>query len=193
MSKAVWKPGTMIYPLPAVMVTCGTYEGGGDTSKSNIITLAWVGTICSEPAMCSISVRPSRYSHDIIRKNNEFVVNLTTKDLVFEMDYCGVKSGRDMDKFKKLKLTPLRAKMVKAPLIKESPVNIECRVEEIKKLGSHDLFIAKVLCIHADDKYMDKTGKFDLEKAGLICYSHGQYYCLGKKLGHFGFSVRKRK
>jgi len=183
----------MIYPLPAVMVTCGTYDGDGDTSKANIITLSWVGTICSDPAICSISVRPSRYSHDIIKKNKEFVINITTKDLVFETDYCGVKSGRDMDKFKKMKLTPLCAETVKAPLIKESPINIECSVEEIKKLGSHDMFIAKVLCIHADDKYTDRTGKFDLERSDPICYSHGQYYSLGKRLGHFGFSVKKSK
>jgi len=193
MSRTIWKPGTMIYPLPAVMVTCGTYDDDGDTSKSNIITLSWVGTICSDPAMCSISVRPSRYSHDIIKKNKEFVINVTTKDLVFETDYCGVRSGRDMDKFKKMKLTPLRAEMVKAPLIKESPINIECSVEEIRKLGSHDMFMAKVLCIHADDRYTDRTGKFDLEKSDPICYSHGQYYSLGKRLGRFGFSVKKSK
>lgn len=193
MSRTIWKPGTMIYPLPAVMVTCGTYNDDGDTSKANIITLSWVGTICSDPAMCSISVRPSRFSHDIIKKSKEFVINITTKDLVFETDYCGVKSGRDMDKFKKMKLTPLCAEMVKAPLIKESPINIECSVEEIRKLGSHDMFIAKVLCIHADDRYTDRTGKFDLEKSDPICYSHGQYYSLGKRLGRFGFSVKKSK
>lgn len=193
MPRNIWKPGTMIYPVPAVMVTCGTYDDDGDTSKANIITLSWVGTICSDPAMCSISVRPSRYSHGIIKKNGEFVINITTKALVFETDYCGVKSGRDMDKFKKMGLTPVHAEMVKAPLIKESPINIECSVEEMKKLGSHDMFIAKVLCIHAAEKYTDRKGKFDLEKADPICYSHGQYYNLGERLGGFGFSVKKRK
>ncbi len=190
--KALWKPGTMLYPLPAVMVTCGEYEGGGKTAKSNIITLAWVGTICSEPAMVSISVRPSRYSHELIKKSGEFVINLTTKKLAYATDWCGVKSGRQVDKFKQMKLTPVKAEMVKAPLIKESPLNIECQVTEIKELGSHDMFMAKVLCIHADKEFINKKGQFDLEAADPISYSHGQYYVLGKNLGKFGFSVRKK-
>lgn len=191
MDKKIWEPGTMLYPLPAVLVTCGEYKKNGPTDKCNIITLSWVGTICTEPAMASISVRPSRYSYNLIEKTGEFVINLTTRQLVFAADYCGVKSGKDVDKFDKLKLNALAAKHVKAPLIKESPINIECRVSEIKKLGSHDMFIAEILCIHADYKYVDKKGAFDLSEADPICYSHGKYYALGKYLGYFGFSVRK--
>lgn len=190
--RAVWAPGTMLYPLPAVMVTCGYYHGENMTEKCNILTISWAGTICTDPAMLSISVRPSRHSYEMIKKSGEFVINLTTKDLVFATDFCGVKSGRDIDKFKRLSLTPLRAVHVKAPLIKESPVNIECKVEEIKKLGTHDMFTAKVLCIHGDRKYINKYGGLDLAEAGLICYSHGEYYSLGKSLGKFGYSIKKK-
>ena len=188
MTKALWKPGTMLYPVPAVMVSCGDRP-----ENYNIITVAWAGTVCSEPPMVSISVRPSRHSHSIIERTEEFVINLVTKKLTFAVDYCGVKSGKEINKFKQLKLTPLKGEHVSAPLIKESPVNIECRVTERKALGSHDMFLAKVLCIHADQQYIDKKGAFDLAAAQLICYSHGKYYLLGKELGHFGFSVRKKK
>ncbi len=182
----------MIYPLPAVMVTCGDFNDDVEKRNLNIITISWAGTICSEPAMASISVRPSRHSHELIKKHGEFVINLTTKKLAFATDFCGVKSGKNLDKFEKMKLTPVKAKHVKAPLIGESPVNIECQVTEVKELGSHDMFIAKVLCIHADEAYIDAKGAFDLTKADPICYSHGKYYTLGKHLGHFGFSIKKK-
>lgn len=185
MSKLKWKAGTMLYPLPAVMVSCG------DLENSNIITVAWTGTICTDPAMVYISVRPERHSYELIKKTGEFVINLTTKDLAFQTDFAGVKSGKDMDKFEKLHLTKEKANEVNCPLIKESPVNIECKVTEIKELGSHHMFIAKVLCVDVDEKYLDKTGKFELEKCNLISYSHGQYYNLGDNLGRFGFSVKK--
>ncbi len=185
MGKLRWKAGTMIYPLPAVMVSCG------DLKSSNIITVAWTGTICTEPAMTYISIRPERYSYDIIKKSGEFVINLTTEELAKKTDFAGVKSGKDIDKFKILNLTKEKANEVKCPLIKESPVNIECKVTEIKELGSHHMFIAKVLCVDVDEKYLDKSGKFDLEKCNLMSYSHGEYYKLGKNLGKFGFSVKK--
>lgn len=185
MSKQVWKPGTLIYPLPAVMVSCG------DMEKSNIITVAWTGTICTDPAMTYISIRPERYSYDIIKTTGEFVINLTTSSLALKADWAGVKSGRNVDKFKSLGLTKEKASSVNCPLIKESPINIECRVEEIKKLGSHHMFISKVLAVNADEKYLDENGRFCLEKANLMAYSHGQYYELGKNLGKFGFSVKK--
>ena len=188
MAKEIWKPGNMVYPLPAVMVTCKDKEG-----KDNIITIAWTGTICTNPALTYVSVRPSRHSYNIIKETKEFVINLTTKDLVFATDYCGVKSGRDVDKFKACKLHKEKAEHVKAPLIKESPVNIECRLLEIKKLGSHDMFIGEVLCVHADKKYMNAEGKFDLSRAEPIVYSHGEYFVLGKKCGKFGYSVARRK
>ena len=188
MTKAIWKPGTMLYPAPAVMVSCGDKP-----ENYNIITVAWTGTICSEPAMAYVSIRPTRHSHAIIEETGEFVINLATKKLAFAVDYCGVRSGRDVNKFKRLKLTPVKGEQVSAPLIKESPVNIECRVIERKRLGSHDMFMAKVLCIHADKQYIDKKGAFNFQAAEPICYSHGKYYLLGKELGHFGFSVRKKK
>ncbi len=188
MTKALWKPGTMVYPAPAVMVSCGDKK-----DNYNIITIAWTGTICSEPAMTYISVRPIRHSHELIKRTGEFVINLVTRKLVFAADFCGVKSGRDLNKFNKMKLTPGKAEQVSAPLINESPVNIECRVTEIIPLGSHDMFMAKVLCIHADKKYINKKGAFRFEAAEPVCYSHGKYYLLGKELGYFGFSVKKKK
>ena len=188
MSKEIWKPGNMLYPLPAVLVTVVDKEG-----KDNVLTVAWTGTVCSDPAMVYVSVRPSRYSYHMIKETGEFVINLTTKELAYATDYCGVKSGRDVDKFKEMKLGKERAKYVEAPLIKESPVNIECRVVDIISCGSHDMFLGKVLCVHADKKYMNKKGKFDLAKAKPIVYSHGQYYCTGEKIGGFGYSVKKRK
>ena len=187
MSKVTWKPGTFLYPLPAVMVSCG------DMEKSNIITVAWTGIINTDPAMVYISVRPSRYSYNIIKENREFVVNLTTKDLAYVTDWCGVKSGAKVDKFKDMKLTKEKGKFVKCPMIKESPVSVECRVKEIKELGTHHMFVAEVLAINADEKYIDEKGAFDISKCDLIAYSNGNYYSLGKKIGRFGFSVQKNK
>jgi flavin reductase (DIM6/NTAB) family NADH-FMN oxidoreductase RutF len=178
----------MIYPLPAVMVSCGS-----EPSEYNIITISWTGTICTDPAMCYISVRPSRHSYGIIKKNGEFVINLTTKELAFATDWCGVKSGKKHNKFEETGLTPVPASKVKAPLIKESPVNIECIVREIKELGSHHMFIADVAAINADEKYIDKkTGLFRLSDAEPVCYSHGTYYLTGNRIGKFGFSVEKK-
>ena len=185
MSKILWKPGTMEYPLPAVMVSCGNME------KSNIITVAWTGILCTDPAMVYISVRKERFSHDIILNSKQFVINLTTKDLAYATDYCGVKSGKNVDKFKAMKLSKEKANFVDCPLISESPVNIECEVVEVKELGSHDMFIARVLGVNIDDKYLDTNGKFDLEKCNLIAYTHGFYYTLGEMIGKFGFSVKK--
>ena len=187
MSKKKWKAGTFEYPIPAVMVSCG------DMEKSNIITVAWTGIINTNPAMVYISVRQSRYSYNIIKENMEFVINLTTEKLANATDWCGVKSGANVDKFKEMKLTKEKANMVKAPLIKESPVSIECKVKKIVPLGSHDMFIAEVLCIDADDKYIDDNGAFDISKCKLIAYANGGYYSLGKKIGKFGYSVQKKK
>lgn len=187
MSKQSWKPGNMLYPLPVVMVSCNR-KG----EKPNIVTVAWTGTICSDPAMVSISVRPERYSHDIIEETGEFVINLVTKDLTYATDYCGVRSGRDMDKFKEMNLTPLPSKMIDAVGIEESPVNIECKVVEVKKLGSHDMFIAEVVNVTVDDRYMDENNKFNLNDSDLVAYSHGEYFTLGEKIGTFGYSVRKK-
>ena len=187
MAKEIWKPGNMLYPLPVVMVSMADKEG-----KYNIITLAWVGTVCTNPPMVSISVRPERYSYPILKETGEFVINLTTKDLAYATDYCGVKSGRDTNKFKEMHLTPLAACHVKAPLIGESPVCIECRVREVIPLGSHDMFLADVLAVHADEKYMDEQRKFHLEAAEPIMYSHGAYLSCGEQLGTFGYSVKKK-
>lgn len=187
MSKQSWKPGNMLYPLPVVMVSCNR-KG----EKPNIVTVAWTGTICSDSAMVSISVRPERYSHDIIEETGEFVINLVTKDLTYATDYCGVRSGRDVDKFKEMNLTPLPSKMIDAVGIEESPVNIECKVVEVKKLGSHDMFIAEVVNVTVDDRYMDENNKFNLNDSDLVAYSHGEYFTLGEKIGTFGYSVRKK-
>ncbi len=187
MSKEIWKAGNMVYPIPAVMVTCRDREG-----RDNIITVAWTGTICTNPAMAYISVRPERYSYDIIRETGAFVINLTTKDLAYATDYCGVRSGRDVDKFAELGLTKGQATKVDVPTIEESPVNIECKVVRIDELGSHHMFIAEVVAVHADKKYMDERGKFDLSKAEPLIYSHGEYYSVGEKLGTFGYSVKKQ-
>lgn len=189
MEKISWKPGTMIYPLPVVMVSCGAKR-----EDYNIITVAWTGTICTDPAMCYISLRPERHSYDIIKRNREYVINLTTRDLAFATDWCGVKSGRDHDKFSAMGLTPIAATKVKSPMIKESPINIECVVKEIKELGSHHMFISEVVALNADDKYIDlKTGAFMFNYARPICYSHGKYYETGKMIDRFGFSVRRKK
>lgn len=186
MSKELWKPGNMLYPLPVVMISVADKEG-----KANIITVAWAGTVCTNPPMVSISVRPERYSYDILKETGEFVINLTTKDLAYATDYCGVKSGRDVDKFKEMKLTPISGEMVKAPMIKESPVNLECRVTQVLPLGSHDMFLAEVVAVHADKQYMDEKGKFHLEYAQPIVYSHGSYLATGETIGTFGYSVKK--
>ena len=188
MGKQLWKPGNMLYPLPVVMVSLADRDG-----RPNIITLAWVGTVCTNPPMVSISVRPERYSYPILKETGEFVINLTTKELAFATDYCGVKSGRDVDKFKEMGLTPIPASEVKAPMIKEAPVSIECRVKEIRELGSHHMFLAEVVAVHADERYMDENNRFDLNRARPLVYSHGEYLGIGKKLGTFGYSVKKRR
>lgn len=188
MAKEIWRPGNMLYPLPAVMVSCARPE-----EKPNIITVAWTGTVCSSPAMVSISVRPERYSYNIIKETGEFVINLTTERLVRATDYCGVRSGRDVDKFAEMHLTVGACEGVSAPLIEESPVNIGCRVKQILELGSHHMFVADVTSVMVDGSYLDEKGKFDLNRAGLMVYSHGEYFGLGKKLGTFGYSVRRKK
>ena len=187
--KLLWKPGTMLYPLPAVLVSCGEYGG-----IQNILTIGWTGVVCSDPAMCSISVRPERYSYELIRQRGEFAINLTTVAMARAVDWCGVKSGREFDKFKEMKLSAVPAEFIKVPLIGESTVNLECRVREMRKLGTHHMFIAEILAVHADPAYFDpKSGFFDLAAAGPLCYCHGHYYRLGKHIGKFGFSVEKKR
>jgi flavin reductase (DIM6/NTAB) family NADH-FMN oxidoreductase RutF len=189
MSRVSFKPGTMIYPLPALMVSCGE-----NPEEYNIATVAWTGTICSDPPMCYISLRKSRHSHSIISRTREFVLNLTTENLAKQTDWCGVKSGKDVNKFKEMSLTPEKAPNISAPMIKESPLCIECKVIEIKELGTHDMFIANVVGVHADERYINKeSGLFDLQSAKLMTYSHGKYYSVGEQLGFFGFSVQKKK
>lgn len=188
MGKQIWKPGNMVYPLPAVMVSAADREG-----NDNIITVAWTGTVCTNPAMLYISVRPERYSYHMLRESGEFVVNLTTEKLAKATDWCGVRSGRDFDKWKEMHLTRGKAeKLTYAPIIQESPVNIECKVTEVQELGSHHMFLAKVEAVQVDESYMNETGKFELNDTQLLAYSHGEYYTLGKKLGTFGYSVRKQ-
>jgi flavin reductase (DIM6/NTAB) family NADH-FMN oxidoreductase RutF len=188
MEKEFWRPGNMLYPIPAIMVSCADEQ-----HRPNIITVAWAGTICSNPAMVSVSIRKERYSYDIIKNSREFVINLVTKELVRQADYCGVKSGREVDKFKEMHLTPMKGKIVSAPLIGESPVSLECTVKDIIPLGTHDMFLGEVVNVAVDKKYMDEKGKFHLNKSGLIVYSHGEYYGLGDLLGKFGYSVKKKK
>ena len=187
--KESWKPGTVIYPLPAVLVGCG------DAPENwNLLTVAWTGTVCTNPPMCSISVRPERHSHELLCRTGEFVINLTTAEMARAVDWCGVRSGRDYDKFRETGLTPVRGAVVAAPVLAESPVSIECRVRQRLPLGSHDLFLADVVNVLADDRYIDpQNGRFDLQRAGLIAYSHGEYFRLGALIGHFGWSVRRRK
>lgn len=184
--KEYWKPGNMLYPIPVVMVSCGSFE------KANIITIAWAGTVCTNPPMVSISIRRERYSYELIKEKREFVINLVTKDLIRQADFCGVKSGRELDKFKECKLTPIKGSIVSTPLIGESPVNIECVVKDILPLGSHDMFLAEVVSVAVDKKYMDEKGKFNLNNSGLAVFSHGEYYMLGQLLGKFGYSVKKK-
>lgn len=200
MAKQSWKPGNMLYPLPAVMISCvGASENDPLCTKPeligkpNIITVAWAGTVCTNPPMVSISVRPERYSYHLIEESKEFVINLTTEALVKATDYCGVRSGRDVDKFKEMNLTPQPSLHVAAPGIAESPVNIECKVREINPLGSHSMIIADVVGVTIDDAYLNEAGKFELNSSGLVTYSHGEYFLLGRKLGTFGYSVRKSK
>jgi flavin reductase (DIM6/NTAB) family NADH-FMN oxidoreductase RutF len=189
MSKVTFKPGTMVNPVPVVMVSCGE-----TSEEQNIITIAWTGIVNSEPPMTYISVRKSRHSHSILERTGEFVINLCTEELTWKTDYCGIKSGRELDKFKEMGFNPVPGEHVKCPMIEESPVNIECRVREVLHYPSHDMFVAEILAVHADDSLMNKTGKLELERAGLICYSHGEYFALQKKpLGKFGYSVMKPK
>lgn len=187
MAKKIWKSGTFIYPIPAVMVSCG------DMENSNIITVAWTGILNTNPAKVYISVRPERYSYNIIKEKKEFVINLTNKDLAYATDWCGVKTGAKVDKFKEMKLHKEKANFVKCPMIKESPVSVECKVKEIKELGSHTMFIAEVVAINVDEKYIDNKGAFDITKCDLMAYANGNYLAMGKKLGKFGFSVKKKK
>ncbi len=185
--KQKWKPGNMIYPLPAVMVSCGSRE------KANIITIAWTGTICTNPPMTYISIRPSRYSYELIKASGYFTINLTTKKLVKATDYCGVKSGKDINKFEEMKLTALWDEQTQCPMIQESPVNVVCKVREIKALGSHHMFIADIVTVYVEDEFIDQKGKFHLNQTELIAYSHGVYLTLGEELGTFGYSVKSKK
>lgn len=187
MSRQTWKPGTLVYPLPAVMVTCKNNE------EENVLTVAWTGTICTDPAMTYISVRKERHSYDIIKKSGVFCINLTTEDLAYATDYVGVKSGKNENKFEKLNLEKEQCTQINCSMIKNSPVTIECEVVEIKELGSHDMFLAKVVAVNVDEKYIDETGRFDMQRCNLMAYSHGHYYKLGDKIGKFGFSVQKKK
>lgn len=187
--KLNWKPGTMIYPLPAVLVSCGASE-----EEYNLLTVAWTGTICTDPPMCYVSIRPERHSYPIIRRTGEFVINLSTAAMARAADWCGVRSGRDCDKFRLSGLTPGKASVVSAPTVEESPVCIECRVRQVMPLGSHDMFLAEVVNVQVDESLVDPaTGRFALEKARPIAYSHGEYFELGRLIGHFGWSVRRRK
>ena len=189
MSKVNWKPGTMIYPLPAVLVSCGE-----SPREYNLLTISWTGTVCSEPPMCYISVRPSRHSYEIIKRTGEFVINLTTVKLAYATDWCGVKSGRNVDKWKECKLTPAKASVVKAPIVAEAPINIECKVKEIIPLGTHDMFLSEVVNVMADEQYLDaETGAFSLKKSDPLCYIHGHYFKTGELIGKFGWSVEKKK
>lgn len=187
--KVDWKPGTLIYPLPAVMVSCGK-----ELSEYNLITVSWVGTICTNPPMCYISVRPERHSYELLKRNMEFVINLTTVEMAYATDWCGVNSGKDYHKFEEMNLTAGKASVVCAPTLEESPLCIECRVKEVMALGSHDMFIAEVVNVQADEKYLDPvTGAFDMQQANLLVYVHGKYYELGSFIGKFGWSVQKKK
>jgi flavin reductase (DIM6/NTAB) family NADH-FMN oxidoreductase RutF len=187
MSKIVWKPGTMLYPVPAVLITSAYGKA------MNVFTVSWTGTVCTDPPMLSVSIRPERYSYDLIKKSGEFTVNLPGQDLAFAVDFCGVKSGRDIDKFAKLMLHTEAGSVVKAPIIKECPVAIEARVTSVKELGSHHMFLAEVVAVNVEKRLVDKSGTLRLDKAGLLCYNHGYYYTLSKSLGKFGFSIQKKK
>lgn len=186
--KQSWKPGTMIYPLPAVLVSCGATP-----EEYNLFTVAWTGTVCTNPPMCYISVRPERHSYEIIKRTGEFVINLTTVELARATDWCGVRSGRNYNKFEQMGLVVAKAEVVAAPVVELSPISIECRVRQVIELGSHDMFLADVVNVLVDEEYIDpQTGKFDLQRARPIAYSHGEYFQLGEFIGHFGWSVRKK-
>ena len=187
MSKQIWKPGNMLYPVPAVLVSVADSEG-----KDNLITIAWTGTVCSDPAMTYISVRKERYSHHMLKENKEFVINLVSKEICRAADFCGVRSGSDLDKFEATGLTREKASTVNVPLVKESPVNIECKVTQVLELGSHDMFLAKVTAVQVDESLLDEKGKLDLNKAHLVAYSHGEYQTFDNILGTFGYSVKKK-
>ena len=187
MGRQIWKPGNMLYPLPAVLVSVADREG-----NSNLFTVAWTGTVCSDPPMVSISVRPERYSYSMIEETGEFVVNLTTESLAYATDYCGVKSGRDIDKWREMGLTSLKGEHVQAPMVAESPVNLECRVTQKIELGTHHMFLARVLAVHIDERYLDANGRFCLSDARPLVYSHGRYYGIGEEMGTFGYSVRSK-
>ncbi|MFZ5352992.1 MAG: flavin reductase family protein [Bacillota bacterium] len=187
MAKQMWKAGTMLYPVPAVMVSCTSKEG-----QSNIITIAWTGIVCTDPAMLYVSIRPERYSYNLIKEAGDFVVNIPNKNLAFAVDYCGVKSGREVNKFEQLKLTPVKSNLVLSPYIGECPVNLECKLKDIIHLGSHDMFLGEIQCVNVEDSLIDEKGKLHLNKADLICYNHGEYRTLAESLGHFGYSIRKK-
>ncbi len=188
-NKVNWKPGTLIYPLPAALISCGS-----STEDYNLFTVSWMGTICSNPPMCYISVRKERHSYNLIKESGEFVINLTNEDLAFAADWCGVRSGKDYNKFEEMKLTPVKGEMVSAPIVKESPLCIECRVKEVIELGSHDMFISDVINVQSDSQYIDpETDTFKLSDAKLIAYSHGHYHKLGEEIGKFGWTVQKKK
>ncbi|MCM1124073.1 MAG: flavin reductase family protein [Eubacterium sp.] len=188
MAKQIWKPGNMLYPLPAVLVSVADRVG-----NKNLFTVAWTGTICSDPPMVSVSVRPERYSYHMIEETGEFVINLTTEALAYATDYCGVRSGKDVDKWQEMNLTPISGEHVVAPMVAESPVNMECRVTQKLELGTHHMFLAKVLAVHADERYMDQSGRFHLNDAKPLVYSHGKYLSVGEEIGSFGYSVKKKK
>lgn len=185
LAKIIWKPGTLLAPLPAVLVTCGTME------KANVLTVAWTGIINTHPAMTYISVRPSRHSYNIIKSNGEFVINLTTSAMCRSVDFCGVRSGEKIDKLDICGLHKEKSSKIQAPLIAESPLSLECRVTEIKSLGTHDMFIAEIIAIDIEERFIDSKGKLNLQQAGLLAYSHGEYFSIGRKLGEFGYSVKK--
>lgn len=187
MSKITWKAGTMLAPIPPALVSCGTIE------NPNVMTAAWSGIVCTNPPLTYVSIRPSRYSYELIKKSGEFVINLPTVSLAKAVDWCGVKSGRNENKFVKMGLSPLPCKYIGAPQVAQSPVSIECKVLQVTNYGSHDMFLAKVLAVNVDDEYINKNGEFNIEKAGLLAYAHGFYYALGKKIGRFGWSVEKKK
>ncbi|MBP5615297.1 MAG: flavin reductase family protein [Alphaproteobacteria bacterium] len=187
MSKITWPAGTLLAPVPPALISSGTME------KPNVMTAAWTGVIASEPAMTYVSIRPSRYSHEIISKTKEFVINLPDISLARATDFCGVKSGRDIDKFQSCGLTPLASSKINTPQIKECPISLECQVTEIRTFGTHDMFIAKIIAVDIDDKYLSDKGAFNIQKANLLAYAHGFYYTLGRKIGKFGFSVEKKK
>jgi flavin reductase (DIM6/NTAB) family NADH-FMN oxidoreductase RutF len=188
MAKRAWKPGNLLYPLPAVLVSCGN-----DRLGINLITIAWTGTLCSDPPLCYISVRPERHSYGLIAGSGEYVINLTTRALAHATDWCGVKSGRELDKWKEMGLTPVQAQVVGAPLVAESPLNIECRVMEIRPLGSHHMFLSEVVAVNADEALIDpRSGALRLAPVQPLCYLHGGYFQLGRLIGRFGYSVRRR-